>query len=149
MKSIQLTLVAIICLTLAQAAVSRELSPYTAQPGTATFDLPDVKGTAQPGGLSRAGGTGQFLGQLVPALYPGDAGAGEASAKAELTAVRNTGRQCRRAKIQGMEVCKTHQLRLAGIAGRTQGYLQRMGRQCITHQFSARQAGTHPLPGAG
>ena len=44
MKSIQLTLVAIICLTLAQAAVSRELSPYTAQPGTATFDLPDVKG---------------------------------------------------------------------------------------------------------
>jgi thiol-disulfide isomerase/thioredoxin len=44
MKSIHITLVAIICLTLAQAAVSRELSPYTAQPGTATFDLPDVKG---------------------------------------------------------------------------------------------------------
>jgi thiol-disulfide isomerase/thioredoxin len=44
MKSIHITLVAIICLTLAQAAVSRELSPYTAQPGTAAFDLPDVKG---------------------------------------------------------------------------------------------------------
>ena len=44
MTSIHTTIVAIICLTLAQAAVSRELSRYTAQPGTATFDLPDVKG---------------------------------------------------------------------------------------------------------
>ena len=44
MKSIYITLVAIICLALTQAAGSGELSPYTAQPGTTAFDLPDVKG---------------------------------------------------------------------------------------------------------
>jgi thiol-disulfide isomerase/thioredoxin len=44
MKSLPITFVATICLVLAQAAGSRELSPYTAQPATATFDLPDVKG---------------------------------------------------------------------------------------------------------
>jgi thiol-disulfide isomerase/thioredoxin len=44
MKKIHTTFVAIICLALTQVAGSRELSPYTAQPGTAVFDLPDVKG---------------------------------------------------------------------------------------------------------
>ena len=44
MTSIHTTVAAIICLTLAQVANSRELSPYTAQPGMATFDLPDIKG---------------------------------------------------------------------------------------------------------
>ena len=44
MKSIHSIFVAIICLTLAQVANCRELSPYTAQPAAATFDLPDVKG---------------------------------------------------------------------------------------------------------
>jgi thiol-disulfide isomerase/thioredoxin len=44
MKTIHTTFIAIICLLLMQAAGSRELSPYTAQPGTAVFDLPDVKG---------------------------------------------------------------------------------------------------------
>ena len=36
--------VAIICLALTQVAGSGELSPYTAQPGMAAFDLPDLKG---------------------------------------------------------------------------------------------------------
>ena len=44
MISIHTTFVAIICLALTQVAVGRELSPYTAQPGTAVFDLPDIKG---------------------------------------------------------------------------------------------------------
>ena len=44
MKIIPITFFAIICLVLTQAAGSRELSPYTAQPGSTTFDLPDVKG---------------------------------------------------------------------------------------------------------
>jgi len=44
MKNIQTTFIAIICLALMQAAGSRELSPYTAQPDTAVFDLPDIKG---------------------------------------------------------------------------------------------------------
>jgi thiol-disulfide isomerase/thioredoxin len=44
MKSLHPLIVAIICLALSQVAGSRELSPYTAQPGTAAFDLPDVKG---------------------------------------------------------------------------------------------------------
>jgi thiol-disulfide isomerase/thioredoxin len=43
MKTIHTTFFAIICLLLMQVAGSRELSPYTAQPGTAVFDLPDVK----------------------------------------------------------------------------------------------------------
>lgn len=44
MKGIHTTIAAIICLTLMQAADSGELSPYTAQPGMATFDLPDLQG---------------------------------------------------------------------------------------------------------
>jgi len=44
MKNIHTTFIAIICLSLAQVASSRELSPYTAQPATNTFDLPDIKG---------------------------------------------------------------------------------------------------------
>ena len=44
MKSLHTAFVVIICLVLAQIVNSRELSPYTAQPATATFDLPDVKG---------------------------------------------------------------------------------------------------------
>ena len=44
MKSIHTTFIAIICLALAQVAGSRELSPYTLQPGVAAFDLPDLKG---------------------------------------------------------------------------------------------------------
>jgi thiol-disulfide isomerase/thioredoxin len=44
MKSIHTAFVVIICLSLAQVANSRELSPYTAQSSAATFDLPDVKG---------------------------------------------------------------------------------------------------------
>ena len=44
MKTIPITFFAIICLVLTQAAASGELSPYTAQPGSTTFDLPDVKG---------------------------------------------------------------------------------------------------------
>ena len=44
MKGIQTTFVALICLALMQAAGSNELSPYTAQPDTAVFDLPDIKG---------------------------------------------------------------------------------------------------------
>jgi len=44
MKSIYITLVAIICLALTQVAGSGELSPFTARPGTAAFDLPDIKG---------------------------------------------------------------------------------------------------------
>jgi thiol-disulfide isomerase/thioredoxin len=44
MKSLHITIVAVICLTIAQVANSRELSPYAAQPATATFDLPDIKG---------------------------------------------------------------------------------------------------------
>jgi len=44
MKSLAITFVAIICLAIAQVANSRELSPYTAQPATATFDLPDLNG---------------------------------------------------------------------------------------------------------
>jgi thiol-disulfide isomerase/thioredoxin len=44
MKNIHTAFIVIICLSLAQVAGSRELSPYTAQPGTAAIDLPDVKG---------------------------------------------------------------------------------------------------------
>ena len=44
MKSILATLVAITCLALTQVAGSGELSPYTAQPGIAAFDLPDIQG---------------------------------------------------------------------------------------------------------
>jgi len=43
-KTFHSLFIAIICLALSQVAVSGELSPYTAQPGTAAFDLPDVKG---------------------------------------------------------------------------------------------------------
>ena len=44
MKSIYITLVAIICLALTQVTGGRELSPYSVQPGTAVFDLPDIQG---------------------------------------------------------------------------------------------------------
>jgi thiol-disulfide isomerase/thioredoxin len=44
MKTIHSLFVAITCLILAQVANCRELVPYTAQPATAIFDLPDVKG---------------------------------------------------------------------------------------------------------
>jgi len=44
MKSILTLMVAIICAALTQVAGSRELSPYSAEPGTAVFNLPDLKG---------------------------------------------------------------------------------------------------------
>ena len=44
MKSIYITLVAIICLALTQVAGSGELSPYKAQPGIAAFALSDLQG---------------------------------------------------------------------------------------------------------
>jgi thiol-disulfide isomerase/thioredoxin len=43
-KTLRSSLVAIIFLSLMQTAGSGELSPYTAQPGTAVFALPDIKG---------------------------------------------------------------------------------------------------------
>ncbi len=43
-KTIATTYVAIICMALSQVAASGELFPYTAQPGIAAFDLPDIKG---------------------------------------------------------------------------------------------------------
>ena len=57
MKRIHTTFIVFICLVLSQAAGSGELSPYTAQPGTASFELPDVKG--QPHKL------GDYRGQVV------------------------------------------------------------------------------------
>ena len=44
MKNIPVMFIAILCLALTQAADSRELSPYTAQPDKIVFDLPDVSG---------------------------------------------------------------------------------------------------------
>ena len=44
MKRIHTTFIVFICLVLSQAAGSGELSPYTAQPGIAAFDLPDIQG---------------------------------------------------------------------------------------------------------
>jgi thiol-disulfide isomerase/thioredoxin len=44
MKPTCRTLVAIICLLLSPLAGSRELSPYSIQPGSAVFDLPDLQG---------------------------------------------------------------------------------------------------------
>jgi thiol-disulfide isomerase/thioredoxin len=44
MKGLNTLTIAIICAVLTQVAGGRELSPYTAQPGTAVFDLPDLKG---------------------------------------------------------------------------------------------------------
>ena len=44
MKIFHTLIIAIICLTFTQAAGSGELSPYTAEPGMAAFDLPDLKG---------------------------------------------------------------------------------------------------------
>ena len=44
MKSVYLTVVTIFCLALSPLAGSRELSPYSMQPGSAVFDLPDLQG---------------------------------------------------------------------------------------------------------
>ena len=44
MRNIHATFIAVICLALTQVVGSRELSPYTVQPDTVVFDLPDVKG---------------------------------------------------------------------------------------------------------
>jgi len=44
MPRLHTAFIAIFCLALTQAAGSGELSAYTAQPGTATFDLPDIRG---------------------------------------------------------------------------------------------------------
>ena len=44
MKNIHTTLVVNICLALTQVVGSGELSPYTAHPGTAAFNLADLKG---------------------------------------------------------------------------------------------------------
>jgi len=44
MKRFHTLIIAIICLALTQVAGSGELSPYTAEPGTASFELPDLKG---------------------------------------------------------------------------------------------------------
>ena len=44
MKRLYTLFVALICLSLTQVASSGELSVYTAQPGTAVIELPDVKG---------------------------------------------------------------------------------------------------------
>jgi len=44
MQRLRTSFIAFICLTLTQVAGSGELSPYTAEPGTAAFDLPDLKG---------------------------------------------------------------------------------------------------------
>ena len=46
MNRLNILIVAILCAVLTQIAGGRELSPYTAQPGTAVFDLPDLKGHA-------------------------------------------------------------------------------------------------------
>ena len=48
MRNIHTTFIAIICLALTQVVSSRELSPYTVQPDTVVFDLPDVKGNNTP-----------------------------------------------------------------------------------------------------
>ena len=102
MKRIHTTFIVFICLVLSQAAGSGELSPYTAQPGTASFELPDVKG--QPHKL------GYYRGQVV--------------------LVNFWASWCPPC-IQEMPV------------------LERLGRQRTTHQFPARQAGKHSLPGTG
>ena len=44
MKRFHTLIIVIICHALTPVAGSAEHSPYTAQPGTATFDLPDIKG---------------------------------------------------------------------------------------------------------
>ena len=44
MKNIHTMFLGIICLALAQAAGGNELYPYTAQPDSAAFSLPDVQG---------------------------------------------------------------------------------------------------------
>ena len=44
MKRLHTAIIAIICLSLLQAAGGGELAPYTAEPGIATLDLPDLKG---------------------------------------------------------------------------------------------------------
>ena len=48
MKRFHTLIIAIICLALTQVASSGELSPYTAPPGMAAFDLPDLKGQQHP-----------------------------------------------------------------------------------------------------
>jgi len=57
MKNIPVTFIAILCLAFTQVANSRELSPYTAHPGTTVFDLPDLKGQQHS--------LGDYRGQVV------------------------------------------------------------------------------------
>jgi len=44
MKRLNTLITAILCVALSQVAGSRGLDPYTADPATAVFDLPDLKG---------------------------------------------------------------------------------------------------------
>jgi len=76
-------------------------------------DIPPA-GPAGPGALAvrlpGQGGTGKFLGELVPALCPGNARPCQAATATGGQAVSGSGAGCGRKKIPGQEICQTDQL---------------------------------------